>query len=152
MIKLFTSLDYFDKRNVIVDNDSFFINNIFTKCLSEKGLEIIKEIDKAEVLDKKTGAIKTPYGITSLNHLSTGCKTALNVLYLCEHPSDFPRILAVDATECGSNAIDVLLECLDQYDRDLSIIIEHNNDLYKCKERDYLVDNSTRITNLLYFR
>ena len=68
-------------------------------CEITEAAEIIELIDNAKLLDENTGLVKTPMGLTSVNNLSTGCKTALNVAFVREHPElniskrkIFPRI------------------------------------------------------------
>ncbi len=48
----------------------------------EEAAQIVKSIDNAELLDENTGLIKTPFGLASVNNLSTGCKTTLNVAFI----------------------------------------------------------------------
>ena len=47
--------------------------------------------------------IETPYGIASVDDLSTGCKTLLNIAYLTEQLGN--RIAIVNVNECGNNAL-----------------------------------------------
>lgn len=147
MIKLYTSTDFFKPEEIIIDNESFF-NNIDISSFTARSIDVMKKIDQAELLDKNTGKIETPFGITSIMDLSTGCKTVLNMIYHHENPQDFPTIRAINATECGWNAIEALLTEIDEHCIDISIVIEHDDDLYKCSNRDYMINDKYPIQSL----
>lgn len=85
------------------DNDSKEYNKVLG-FLEQK--EIIELIDNAKLLDENTGLIKTPMGLTSVNNLSMGCKTALNVAFVRKHPE--LNISTINVTECGYNALEVI--------------------------------------------
>lgn len=74
MIKLYTSKKYFQPEETITDNESFFNNSVSPIVLDDYSLEVIANIDKAILLDKKIGTIQTPYGITNIDSLSTDAK------------------------------------------------------------------------------
>ena len=78
MVRLYTSGKYFKDNEIIIDNDSFFNNNVSAKSLSENSIKVMEEVDHAKLLDQNIGKIETPYGITGIQDLSTGCKTILN--------------------------------------------------------------------------
>ncbi|GFI11127.1 hypothetical protein IMSAGC007_03600 [Lachnospiraceae bacterium] len=150
MIRLFTSTNYFKPEEIIIDNESFF-DNIDIDALSQKSIDVMEQIDKAKLLDLNTGKIETPFGIAGVTDLSTGCKTVINTIYIYENPNAFPTVKAINATECGSNALEVLFDVLESNNINLSIVLEHEDDLYKCKEREYLVNNSHRINQLAFY-
>lgn len=64
------------------------------------------DIDNAKLIDKRTGKIETPYGITDIKDLSTGCKTVLNYIFMVENPEMYSIVKAINATECGWNALE----------------------------------------------
>ena len=153
MIRLYSSDKYFSKEEMIVDNEAFFNNNISAKNLSEKSKDIMQNIDKAVLLDNKTGKIETPYGIASIKDLSTGCKTILNYIFITEHLETYPMVKAINATECGWNALEELfryIECSSK-EQDIDIIVEHDNDLYMCEDREYLVNGERKINSMFDF-
>ena len=84
---------------MIVLNDIFF-NKYTAERLDDRAEEIIAQIDHSQMLDKY--AISSRFDGMKLNidKLSTGCKTALNVLY---NPDK-----VFDIRECGDNALDVI--------------------------------------------
>lgn len=151
MIQIYNSMNFFDEEEIIVDNEGFFNNNVSAKSLSETSLNIMCKIDKARLLDKKTGKIETPYGITSIYDLSTGCKTILNCIFITENPDIYPSIRAINATECGWNAVDELFSFIESNSIQIGVIIEHDNLLYKCKDREYMVNNERRIDTMFDF-
>ena len=85
MVRLYTSGKYFKDNEIIIDNDSFFNNNVSAKSLSENSIKVMEEVDHAKLLDQNIGKIETPYGSTGIQDLSTGCKTILNCIFLQEN-------------------------------------------------------------------
>ena len=85
--------------DVIKINDVYF-NKHTSEMLDEKAKLIIRTIDHSEMIDQYN--ISSRFDGTRLNidKLSTGCKTALNILY---NPD---RIF--DISECGENALEVI--------------------------------------------
>lgn len=149
MIRLYTSLNFFKPDEILLDNEAFFKNNIGASDISDKGLKAMKLLDGAILLDKNTGKIQTPFGICSIYDLSTGCKTLLNVIYLIEY-NKYPQVKAINCTECGWNALEQIFELLDETNA-FGIIIEHDNELYNCSDRDYLVNDKEHITSMFDF-
>lgn len=141
MIRLYRSLDFFDKKNVLYDNEAFFLAIVNVDEFYGEFLDIIGKIDHAELLDMNTGMIRTPFGVCSKDYLSNGCKTVLNLVYLYRHRDKYTWVEALNATECGINAINVLIEFLDKTGYDIGIIIEHGDGMYDCKKSHYMVDN-----------
>lgn len=87
------------EAEVIKMNDVFF-NRFTTAKLDDRAGAIIKEIDQSEMISQYS--IKSRFDGMTLNidKLSTGCKTALNVLY---NPDKI-----FDIYECGDNALDCI--------------------------------------------
>lgn len=150
MIKLYTSLDYFNKNNVLYDNESFFKEMISSKELTDDELDVLWKIDKAKVVNAKLNKIETPYGICSLSDISTGCKTAINVMFIMKHREQFNRLEAINATECGVNALESIFQVIDKYNYDINIVVEHDDDIWECGKRDYLINGNRHINDLLY--
>lgn len=146
-IKIFTTTYGIEAESIIVDNDAYFDENVTAKSFGVIGDKAIKIIDNAYILDRNTGTIKTPRGICALEDLSTGCKTVLNYLYIIKNDD---RIKAIDASGCGANALDVLFSTIEEMQYPIDIVIMHRDELYKCKEREYVINNSREIKNLLY--
>ena len=80
-------------------NDVFF-NKYTSEHIDDRAKSVINRIDDTELLSKYQ--IRSRFDGTSLNidKLSTGCKTALNILY---NPDK-----VFDIRECGDNALDVI--------------------------------------------
>ena len=80
-------------------NDIFF-NKYTVSLLDDRARAIIADIDHSEMLGKY--AIRSRFDGMTLNidRLSTGCKTALNIVY---NPDK-----VFDIRECGDNALDVI--------------------------------------------
>ena len=47
MVRLYTSGKYFKDNEIIIDNDSFFNNNVSAKSLSENSIKVMEEVDHA---------------------------------------------------------------------------------------------------------
>lgn len=148
MIRIYTSLKYFESREIIIDNEAFF-KNISTSDLSPEYLALMKTIDKAEFLDVKTGKIETPYGIGNIWDLSTGCKTALNILYLYTC-NKFPTVKAINITECGVNALEEIFNTVEDHNIKLDLVLEHDDSTFKCKERNYLINGKYNVNQLAF--
>lgn len=86
-------------EEVVRFNDIYF-NKYTADLLDDRARDIIKQIDQTEMLGKY--AIESRFDGTRLNidKLSTGCKTALNVMY---NPNNI-----FDICECGENALEVI--------------------------------------------
>lgn len=142
MIEIITKQNLIE-HNYVVDNEGFFLR--FVNAFEVPNFEsIIATIDNAKVLDKDTGLIQTPFGLTEINKLSTGCKTALNISFILQHPE--MNIKTVNVTECGYNALDVIF---DMNINGVKLFLGHRDLIHKCKEHDYLVDG--RYVNSLMF-
>lgn len=148
MINIYTDYDKYDTQAVILDNDAYFDENVVANTFGELEKNIIKKIDNAEVIDFNTGAIKTPRGIGALEDLSTGCKTVLNYIYLQKH--NIFTIKAIDASQCGTNALEELFSTMEIVEYPIDIVLRHKDELFKCGERDYKINNRREIKNLLY--
>ena len=94
MIKVVTS-----NKNVEFRNDLFFDYGTKLEVITEDDKKVMRAIDKAEF--KSKNAIITPFGNTSIERLSTGCKTLMNILH--------HREIIFTLIECGQNVIDYLL-------------------------------------------
>ena len=86
-------------KDIVATNDIFF-NKVTSSKLDERAKEIIASIDKTKMVDKY--AIKSRFDGKELNidKLSTGCKTALNIMYNKEK--------VFDVSECGENALKLI--------------------------------------------
>ena len=134
MVNLYTNKKYISS-DIITDNEAFFDRYVAARNIDANGRAYLKQIDGAEIIDDELGTITTPLGATILENISTGAKTALNLYYL-QH-SNTP--MAIDITECGANALDVIFALMDDYDGDVKILLCHA-DTSKCGDRDYRID------------
>ena len=146
MINVITKCDEKD-IDVIRDFESFFEKYVFSSNFEELDLNVMKRIDDAILLDKKTGAIKTKFGVTDILHLSTGCKVVLSYIYIKRFNKCSVKVL--DVTECGSNALEALFSCADAFeDSETIFLLRHTNQLLKCSNRAFSVNGHE--TNSLY--
>ena len=69
----------------ITSNDNFFAGIMEHKEFILSQLDLIREIDKAEIIDRDTLKVKTENGVTDIYKLSIGLKTLLNIKFLLNH-------------------------------------------------------------------
>ena len=82
MINIYKSLHGLDEQSVITDAEAFFNGYITSKHFGSEEAEAMRRIDGAELLDREANMVKTPRGVTSIDNLSTGFKTANLYIYL----------------------------------------------------------------------
>lgn len=87
-------------NSIINFNDEYFCGTYMNYSFTDLDKKIIKQIDSAVIIDDDK--IQTPFGIASIEDLSTGCKTLININH---NPN---KIISI--VECGDNAIDCLFE------------------------------------------
>jgi hypothetical protein len=90
------------REDYISDNEMEF-GKVGISTLTKRDLDLIDRIDSAK-LDGNEKKFLTPFGIAGIEHLSTGCKTALNILR--------NRGRAVNCTECGNNALQHIFDII----------------------------------------
>ena len=148
MIKISTVRNKYNIDEILINNESFFNNNISSKEFTQNEIDIIRKIDNAEILDRNTGEIRTPYGLTSIRNLSTGCKTILNFIYINSASNKYSQIKAIEITECGWNALEELFSQYEKINSKIDLVLRHQNGLYNCTERNYLIDDEYEISDL----
>ena len=147
MINIVTNKSRLNKKYIyeFEDCEVFFRAKIHSKDFGNDDIEAMQMIDNAILLDRDMGTIQTDFGITTIDNLSTGCKTVLTYLYIKRNKQNYVGEILLDVTECGSNALDVLFDLMDKYkDSDTILLLKHNNYLYKCKSHDYLLDGKEK--------
>ena len=86
-------------------------------CKDPICISAMRMIDNAEiVLDR---VIKTPFGITTIDNLSNGCKTLILSYVRCKNGGK-----PVDVVSAGDNVIDAMLVLSKKYDVDFYIDTE----------------------------
>lgn len=98
MLKIYISKKDVPKRNnrFIESVDMFFNSIMYNLSITDKDMYYMSSIDKADYVGN--GRIKTVFGDTTIENLSTGCKA----LILLNHYKD--RVISIN--ECGENALD----------------------------------------------
>ena len=87
---------------VMNNNDALFNYDLYNGLtVTETIKKIMKSIDNAEYIQGMD--MRSRYGnITSMENLSTGCKTAINII---NHPE-----LIIDCVECGDNVLHKIIK------------------------------------------
>ena len=99
MITVFKKKPSSKTMELVVMNDIYFNQNTVS-LLDERAKEIIRQIDHSDMLSPFSIRSRFDGMALNIDKLSTGCKTALNVLY---NPDK-----VFDILECGDNALDVI--------------------------------------------
>ena len=147
MINIYKSLQGLDEQTVIADAEAFFNGYITSKHFGDEEAEAMRRIDHAELLDRETNTVKTPRGVTSIDNLSTGCKTAIVYIYLLRNKG---HQNIIDVSGCGLNALDFIFDLAEKHAAEIGFVLRHKDNVFQCKERDYMVNGDKHITNLAY--
>lgn len=99
MITVYKKKSKLSKLEFVELNDVHF-NKYTVSQLDDRAKEIIAKIDHSQMLSQFTIGSRFDGTVLNIDKLSTGCKTALNVLY---NPNK-----VFDIRECGDNALDVI--------------------------------------------
>ena len=99
MITVFKKKPASKTIELVVINDIYF-NQYTVSLLDDRAKEIIRQIDHSEMLSPFSISSRFDGMALNIDKLSTGCKTALNVMY---NPDK-----VFDIRECGDNALDVI--------------------------------------------
>lgn len=147
MINIITNLEKVSDKKVIRDASSFLNLNVLVQDFDELDLYAMSKIDKAKLLDKNIGTIQTPFGITNITNLSMGCKIVLVYLYMRRNIDKYADYI-LDITECGSNALEVLFECMDKLgDSSVVLLLRHSDGIELCTDREFAI-NGNNCTHL----
>lgn len=84
----------YDERLDILSNDQCFIETSEDFEFLKRHEDVMRRIDRVSKFYPFEARIKTPYGIGTLQNLSTGCKTVLNALWLAEQGK--PIVINID--------------------------------------------------------
>lgn len=100
MITIYKSKKDIPQSMELIELNDYYFNRTTSGYIDERANAIIRQIDGAK-LQGKYRIISGLNGVTlDIDKLSTGCKTALNILYFPE------KVFGIH--ECGDNALDVL--------------------------------------------
>lgn len=141
MVKVYKSREKLPVGTKILQDCSAYFN-LYARIEDFGTLEFraMKEIDSAVPLEVAPNLIETPFGITTIKSLSSGCKTVITYLHLCRNYRQ-PEPAAISNLSCGYNAMEVLFQCMEELQNDkILVLLEHISGLYQCKNREYLID------------
>lgn len=145
-ISIYTSKKYIEdnKELYILSNDSYFSTYTSQEDFDEIDRMYMKKIDGAQILDQvnnraiKSEVVQTKFGITTLQNLSTGLKTLLNIRYLIKR-----KISAVvNIDECGENVLIDIFNLVDNEDIELLL---HHTEIPKVEDKFFVVNNKHKI-------
>lgn len=141
MIELYTHEIFLPKDRKFVElNDLYFDGTINIGKITPEQKRIMYEIDKAIIVDSKTGLIKTPFGLASIKQLSTGCKTFLNII----REEDEKTVFSLDG--CSYNIIEMILDYIE--DKHNIAVYTTNSEIGYCKDREMLLDGKLMYTDI----
>ncbi len=121
---LYVTTDY---NKVKIKDIELYFNSIVDKSIFNTEIyhKIMNLIDNAVYIENDI--VETPFGRTTLNNLSTGCKTVMLLIMLSKEKVFIP------ITECGINAINCIYE------------LSNKIDLYTYTNYGFLLDNRNAI-------
>ena len=96
MIDVYT--EKLNSNDWILQNDLYFNLNTSNEEMSQKEVDLIRQIDGAKLTPDKR--IETKYGLGTIRNLSSGCKTLLNIV---KHSDK-----VVNVEECGPNVLKII--------------------------------------------
>jgi hypothetical protein len=82
---------------------NYFVIKVGATGTKEFGIDGIRRINDAEFVEGSSDIVRTPFGATSVENLSTGCQTVLNLLHIKINNLS----IGVDVTGCGANALEM---------------------------------------------
>ena len=105
---VYISTDYSAEniKKYMLNQSDYFSAVTLNTPLDDIDKQIIREIDKAYVLDNYR--INGIYGETNIRDISNGSKTVLNLRNMLKHEN----VCYIDITSCGDNAIETLINVL----------------------------------------
>lgn len=148
MINVYTSRKLLGSRAIIDEVDDFFNARVSSKQFEEFNEAVMQKIDNAKVIDYETGEIKTAFGLTNINNLSSGCKTVLVYLYMKRHPDKY-KDYVINVTGCGYNALESLFKQMDRLDDSSTILLLlHTDGLRNCSKRKFLINGKHKVDEI----
>ena len=100
MIKIFKDKSLFSSTCLYIEFNDIFFNCRTSQYIDDRAKDIVCDIDGSELCGKYTIKSKFNDTILDIDKLSTGCKTALNILYN-------PKAI-VNISGCGNNALEII--------------------------------------------
>ena len=145
MIRLYTDLKFAPKGiDWIRFNDALFASKITASKLTDKDLSLMYNIEGLSLFRKEDNLFKSRTGIITLNDISTGLKTLLNIRWL-KRQKNIKKVIGVDITECGSNVLDYVFE--EVSDGSIPVLLKHW-DVLELKDRYIEVNGKTRVKSM----
>lgn len=90
MVRLYTSGKYFKDNEIIIDNDSFFNNNVSAKSLSENSIKVMEEVDHAKLLDQNIGENRNSLRHYWYSGLVNGVQNHIELHFSAREPEGIP--------------------------------------------------------------
>jgi len=100
-------------------NETFFQTSMTFDLLNKDDFNIIEKIDNATLISGED--FRTPFGVTKIENLSTGCKTVLNALHNPDR--------CFNLVECGDNAVTELAIACQKQQKELHAFLPHIRDI-----------------------
>ena len=143
MVRIFTNKNLLGDVPIIPSDGAkgYFLFNVGAVGIKKDGVECIYRVDNAEFLPDSRDMLRTPFGITGVGNLSTGCHTVLNLLYVRDNKLN----VGVDVTGCGANALDLAFEYADG--TGIPLVLRYLS-VSQCKSRKFLVNGKHEVTDI----
>lgn len=100
MITVYKTKKYIPSDLELIKLNDVFFNKYTYEKLDERAADVIAKIDNTEMINRASVKSKFDGATLNIDKISTGCKTALNIMYNCDK--------VFDIRECGDNAVDFI--------------------------------------------
>ena len=108
MINIYTD-EKFCSNILIENNDRHFNLNVSKEYLDEFCRTLLKDVDDVTILDERSLALETRFGVAAIRNISTGVKILINIHNLVKQGKEG----IVDVREMGTNLTLRLFKLLD---------------------------------------
>ena len=142
MIILYTDKSKIPDGYKLIENNDAYFDASTSYEITEEDIEIMNKVDKVKSYDFKTRNMETEFGATDITHLSTGCKTILNLIHL---KPDKKQIISLN--ECGATVLNIIFSILSDKEVFIDIIAElmHTDDSFT-----FNINNTGKIVDKFY--
>ena len=140
-----------DDRELLDDCEAYFPMFVSVADFQDKDYYALKQIDGATLIDTRLKTIQTPFGVTDIYKISSGCKTVLIYLALLRRKDVWGKKYSLDITECGYNALNVLFALANLSEISIPFLLRHG-DVVEVEEFEFLFNGREKGSELYDLR
>jgi len=109
---------------LIGDIKSYFDRKISINKLNEEEKKALLDVDNAVIENLEYELVRTPFGVTSKEHLSSGLKTALVAMHVARLVKNSDKYVAINVISCGENALGYAMRAAEKSNDNLVLVQE----------------------------